>query len=92
MNKVKNFVTDRRTDGRMSFNVPRFRERRGTKRCVCETVIKDFGQGYDVIDIGVINAYLLYAYCIQRRYKRLLLWRVYIVFSFYLYFVASVSH
>ena len=34
---------------------------------------------------------VLYAYCIQRRYKRLLLWRVCIVFQFYLYFVASVS-
>ena len=31
MSKVKVFVTDgqTRTDGRMSFNVPRFRERRG---------------------------------------------------------------
>ena len=34
MSQVKVFVTDRGTDGqtdrRMSFNVPRFRERRGT--------------------------------------------------------------
>ena len=29
MSQVKVFVTDRRTDRRMSFNVPRFRERRG---------------------------------------------------------------
>ena len=30
MSQVKVFVTDRGTDGRMSFNVPRFRKRRGT--------------------------------------------------------------
>ena len=36
MSQVKVFVTDgqrdRQTDERMSFHVPRFRERRGTKR------------------------------------------------------------
>ena len=30
MSEVKVFVTDKRSDGRISFNVPRFRERRGT--------------------------------------------------------------
>ena len=39
MSQVKVFVTDRqgRTDGRMSFNVTRFRERRGTKNLTLGT-------------------------------------------------------
>ena len=51
MSQVKVFVTNRRTDRRMSFNVPRFRERRGQLHEILSRsnmVVRSYGPDRDL--------------------------------------------